>query len=165
MPICGKICRAEQKYMPFFGTITERDFRKKFQSMETYTKWCNAAFRIRRRSRVLDFFQDSRIRVKPTVATTGNEPYRYFYVPKMSSLVVFAGYLFCRWWCGKCMMQHCMRNQSSNRWVLLGFWEFLLKSSSSMPRGRRWNDGTLRCCCPWWTLLSKCYYSMGSSHQ
>ena len=29
MPICAEICRAEQKYMPFFGTITERDFREK----------------------------------------------------------------------------------------------------------------------------------------
>ena len=29
MPICEEICRAEQKYMPFFGTITERDLRKK----------------------------------------------------------------------------------------------------------------------------------------
>ena len=29
MPLCEKICRAEQKYMPFFGTVTERDFRKK----------------------------------------------------------------------------------------------------------------------------------------
>ena len=29
MPICAEICRAEQKYMQFFGTITERDFRKK----------------------------------------------------------------------------------------------------------------------------------------
>ena len=29
------ICRAEQKYMPFFGAITERVFRKKFQSTET----------------------------------------------------------------------------------------------------------------------------------
>ena len=37
MPICAEICRAEQKYMPFFGTVTERDFRKKIQSKETYT--------------------------------------------------------------------------------------------------------------------------------
>ena len=37
MPICRKICRGEQKYMPFFGTVTERDFRKKIQSTETYT--------------------------------------------------------------------------------------------------------------------------------
>ena len=29
MPTCAEICRAEQKYMPFFGTITERAFRKK----------------------------------------------------------------------------------------------------------------------------------------
>ena len=36
-PICVERCRAQQKYMPFFGTVTERDFRKKFQSTETYT--------------------------------------------------------------------------------------------------------------------------------
>ena len=29
MPICAEICGAEQKYMPFFGTVTERAFRKK----------------------------------------------------------------------------------------------------------------------------------------
>ena len=29
MPICAEICRAEQKYMPFFGAVTERAFRKK----------------------------------------------------------------------------------------------------------------------------------------
>ena len=29
MPLCEEICRAEQKYMPFFGTITESHFRKK----------------------------------------------------------------------------------------------------------------------------------------
>ena len=29
MPICVERCRAEQKYMPFFGTVTERAFRKK----------------------------------------------------------------------------------------------------------------------------------------
>ena len=29
MPICVERCRAEQKYMPFFGTVTERSFRKK----------------------------------------------------------------------------------------------------------------------------------------
>ena len=43
MPIWGEICRAEEKYMPFFGTITERDFRKKIHSTETYTNWFNAA--------------------------------------------------------------------------------------------------------------------------
>ena len=37
MLIRGEICRAEQKYMLFFGTVTERDFRKKIQSTETYT--------------------------------------------------------------------------------------------------------------------------------
>ena len=25
MPVCTEMCGAEQKYMPFFGTITERD--------------------------------------------------------------------------------------------------------------------------------------------
>ena len=32
MPIRVEICRAEQKYMPFFGTVTERDFREKIQN-------------------------------------------------------------------------------------------------------------------------------------
>ena len=35
-PICEEICRLEQKYMPFFGAITERAFQKKNQSTETY---------------------------------------------------------------------------------------------------------------------------------
>ena len=34
MPICAEICRAEQKYMPFFGTITERVLREKIQIAE-----------------------------------------------------------------------------------------------------------------------------------
>ena len=34
MPICVEICGAEQKYMPFFGTITERDFRKKSKAQK-----------------------------------------------------------------------------------------------------------------------------------
>ena len=29
MLLWGEICRAEQKYMPFFGTVTKRAFRKK----------------------------------------------------------------------------------------------------------------------------------------
>ena len=37
MPICAELCCAEQKYMPFFGTVTECDFREKIQSTETYT--------------------------------------------------------------------------------------------------------------------------------
>ena len=64
-------CRAEQKYMPFFGTVNERAFRKKIPNHRNIYKWCNAALwiffsmkRARWRSRVLDFFQDSRIRVK-----------------------------------------------------------------------------------------------------
>ena len=50
MPIWREICRAERKCMPFFGTVTERNIYK----------WCNA----RLGYRDLDFFQDSRIRVK-----------------------------------------------------------------------------------------------------
>ena len=34
MPICAEICRAEQKYMPFFGTVTERFFREKSKARE-----------------------------------------------------------------------------------------------------------------------------------
>ena len=37
MPICVEICRAEQKYMPFFGTVTESVFWKKIHSTETFT--------------------------------------------------------------------------------------------------------------------------------
>ena len=37
MPIFGEICRAEQKFMPFFGTVTEPGFWKKIQSTGTYT--------------------------------------------------------------------------------------------------------------------------------
>ena len=29
MPICVERCRAEQKYMPCFGTVIERAFQKK----------------------------------------------------------------------------------------------------------------------------------------
>ena len=36
MPIRVEICRAEQRYMPFFGTVTERHFWEN-QSTETYT--------------------------------------------------------------------------------------------------------------------------------
>ena len=43
MPIFEKICRAEQKYMPLFGTVTERVFRENIQSTETYTNRYNAA--------------------------------------------------------------------------------------------------------------------------
>ena len=57
--------------MPFFGTITERDFRKKIQSTETYTKSCNASLRIFFPENTVGdgpvfwiFFSDSRIRVK-----------------------------------------------------------------------------------------------------
>ena len=34
MPLCEEICRAQQKYMPFFGTVTERDFRKKSKAQK-----------------------------------------------------------------------------------------------------------------------------------
>ena len=62
MPICVERCRAKQKYMPFFGTVTERAFRKKIQTTGTYTNDATlrsglfSAKRARRRSRVLDFF-------------------------------------------------------------------------------------------------------------
>ena len=51
------------------STVTERDFRKIFPKHRHIYKWCNAALRIfsgkraRLRSRVLNFFQDSQIRV------------------------------------------------------------------------------------------------------
>ena len=44
MPICEEICRAEQKYMPFFGTVTERDFRKKSKPNIQMTKRCALDF-------------------------------------------------------------------------------------------------------------------------
>ena len=56
--------------MPFFGTVTERNFRGKIQSIETCTNEATLRFgffpgkRARSRSRVFDFFRDSRIRVK-----------------------------------------------------------------------------------------------------
>ena len=37
MPIWEEICRHEQKFMSFFGTVTERVFREKIQSTEKYT--------------------------------------------------------------------------------------------------------------------------------
>ena len=46
MPIWEEICPAEQKYMPFFGTVAERVLRKKIQSTETYENLVNAALRI-----------------------------------------------------------------------------------------------------------------------
>ena len=58
------------KIYAIFGTVTERAFRKKFQNTGTYTNDTTirsgfvSAKRVRWRSRVLDFFQDSRIRVK-----------------------------------------------------------------------------------------------------
>ena len=39
----GYMLRWNKKYMSFFGTITERDFREKIQSTETYTN--NATLR------------------------------------------------------------------------------------------------------------------------
>ena len=38
MPIRGEICRAKQKYMPFFGTVAERAFRKKNPKRGTVTE-------------------------------------------------------------------------------------------------------------------------------
>ena len=51
MPLCEEICRAEQKYMPFFGTVTERDFRKKSKAQKhiQMTQRC-----------ALDFFRETR---------------------------------------------------------------------------------------------------------
>ena len=43
MPICAEICGAEPKYMPFFGTTTERDLRKKNPKHRNIYKWHNAA--------------------------------------------------------------------------------------------------------------------------
>ena len=62
MPILEEICRAEQKYMPFFGTVTERHFLKKIQSTETYTNQFIAALGDGPAFWIF-FFQDSRIRV------------------------------------------------------------------------------------------------------
>ena len=63
MPLCEEICRAEQNYMPFFGTITERAFRKKipkhgniYKMMQRCAPDFFSAKRARSRSRVLDFF-------------------------------------------------------------------------------------------------------------
>ena len=43
MPICVVRYRAEQKYMPFFGTVTERAFRKKIPKHRNIYKWHNGA--------------------------------------------------------------------------------------------------------------------------
>ena len=72
MPICAEICRAEQKYMPFFGTVTERGFRKKnpkHRNIYKTLQCCALDFFFRKRRSVMIprfgfFFQDSRIRVK-----------------------------------------------------------------------------------------------------
>ena len=66
----GRNAAAEQKYMPFFGTVTERDFRKKIQSTETYTNGTTLRFGFFPQNALGDgpafwiFIQDSRIRVK-----------------------------------------------------------------------------------------------------
>ena len=59
--------------MPFFGTVAERVFWKKIQTTETYTNLLNDALWIffrKTRSVMVPrfgfFFQDSRIRVKPS---------------------------------------------------------------------------------------------------
>ena len=43
MPVSEEICPAEQKNMPFFGTVADRIFWKKIQRTETYTNLLNAA--------------------------------------------------------------------------------------------------------------------------
>ena len=63
MPICVEGYRAEQKCMPFFGTVTERALRKKSKARKHIK--INAMLRsgffsgkhARSWSRVLDFFQ------------------------------------------------------------------------------------------------------------
>ena len=63
-PIWEELWRAEQKYMPFFGTINESHFRWKIQSKEKYINnpmlrsGFFSANQARWWSRVLDFFQD-----------------------------------------------------------------------------------------------------------
>ena len=54
MPICAKICRAERKYMPFFGTVTERAFRKKKSKAQEHMKMMQRP--------ALDFFPAKRAR-------------------------------------------------------------------------------------------------------
>ena len=68
--MCGKM-PSWTKDMPFYGTVTERAFRKKNPKHGNIYKMrprCALDFfpakRARWQSRVLDFFQDSRIRVK-----------------------------------------------------------------------------------------------------
>ena len=64
--------RAEQRYMPFFGTVTERAFQKKFQNTRAYTNDATLRFGYFPRNALGDgpafwiFFQYSRIRVKDT---------------------------------------------------------------------------------------------------
>ena len=75
--ISNGICQYERRYTVlnknichFLGPSPSAISGKKIQIMGTYTKWCNAvlwifsAKRARWWSRVLDLFQDSRIRVK-----------------------------------------------------------------------------------------------------
>ena len=42
MPICAEIWLAEQKYMPIFGTVTDRHFRKNLPKHRNIYKWSNA---------------------------------------------------------------------------------------------------------------------------
>ena len=56
MPICVERCRAEQKYMPFFGTVTKRAFRKKNPKHRNIYKWCNATLWVFPRNALGDDF-------------------------------------------------------------------------------------------------------------
>ena len=51
--------------MPFFGTVTERDFRENIKSTETYTDdaTLRSVFRQTRSVARFGFFQNSRLRV------------------------------------------------------------------------------------------------------
>ena len=77
MPICVERFRAEQKYMPFFGTVTERAFREKIQSTGTYTNDATLRsgffpqYALGSGPAFWIFFQDSRIRVNKNY-TPGN---------------------------------------------------------------------------------------------
>ena len=71
MPICVERCHAEQEYMPFFGTVTERAFRKKNSKAQEHVQifsMLRSGFSFLRNAlgdgpAFWIFFQDSRIRV------------------------------------------------------------------------------------------------------
>ena len=71
MPIWEEICRAEQKYMPFFWTVAKRVFLKKKSKAQKHIQIFSiprSGFFPQTRSVMVPrfgfFFQDSRIRVK-----------------------------------------------------------------------------------------------------